>query len=161
VGNVFKGWYALTTAFPTSWTQVGTAGGITITLTTPNVGLAVTSHAQGTATTATFSNVDPQLLGAAAEFVGRSAKEKAFDRLFAVDRPSVPLREENAFDRLFATDRPSASSDGKVVSDWIALPSFRSEAAGSSGGSGARQEVPSGQAAGGADRRHTGGGNWE
>ena len=54
-GNVFRAYYSTATGTPTSWTQVG--NGVTVTMATPKVGLAVTSHNNSVVCAATFTNV--------------------------------------------------------------------------------------------------------
>ena len=54
-GNVFRAYYSTATSAPTSWTQVG--NGVTVTMATPRVGLAVTSHNNGVLCAATFTDV--------------------------------------------------------------------------------------------------------
>jgi endoglucanase len=64
-GNQFSGYYSLDNA---TWTQIGTAQ--TVTLTNPQVGLAVTSHNNGTLSTTT---IDHLLLDSAAPTVATAA----------------------------------------------------------------------------------------
>ncbi|MBK8834500.1 MAG: hypothetical protein IPO29_06445 [Anaerolineae bacterium] len=54
-GNVFRAYYSTATGTPTSWTQVG--NGVTVTMATPKVGLALTSHNNSVLCAATFTNV--------------------------------------------------------------------------------------------------------
>ncbi len=54
-GNVFRAYYSTATSTPSSWTQVG--NGVTVTMATPKVGLAVTSHNNGVVCAATFTDV--------------------------------------------------------------------------------------------------------
>ncbi len=55
-GSTFTGYYSTSTSMPTSWTLVGTVSASNMS-TNALVGLAVTSHDQGTSTTDTLSNV--------------------------------------------------------------------------------------------------------
>jgi hypothetical protein len=59
-GSSFSGYYSTSTSMPTSWTLIGTQS-ITNMSTSALVGIALTSHDQGTGTTDTLSNV--QLTG--------------------------------------------------------------------------------------------------